>query len=248
MIKVIALDADDTLWHNEYLYRQARVQYQEMLAGVFPPDWVGQKLDEIEVYNVRHYGYGIKSFILSMIETLVALMPPDGAGGETILENDNDCLKGEYLQKVLQIAHQMLYAEVKLMDQVEDVLAALSDHYRLMLITKGDLLEQGRKVERSGLMAYFQAVEIISDKSAAQYQSLLKLHRIDPGEFLMVGNSLRSDILPVLEIGGWAVYIPYEDTWRYEVVPDQEVTAERYYQIEDLGQLPDLLLQLSAVD
>ena len=214
MLTMIAFDADDTLWHNEPYYLQAGERFAQLLSGYRTREQAEQALAETEIRNVRLYGYGIKSYTLSMIEAAIAV-----TGGE---------ITGSEIQGVLEIGQEMLAADVLLFEGVSEVLAELAGAHELMLITKGDLLEQGNKLDRSGLAGYFHHVEIIQEKSAASYQRLLERYAIPPAEFLMVGNSLKSDILPVLEIGGRAVYIPYQHTWAQEQAEETELQGHAY--------------------
>jgi putative hydrolase of the HAD superfamily len=230
MIEIIGFDADDTLWHNETLYSQAKDQFQELLSPYCSPERVRPRLDEIEEWNVRHYGYGIKSFALSMVEAAI--------------EISNGQIEAIRLSHLLDIVKEMLEAEVKPLGPVEPTLAALAQQYTLMLITKGDYFEQHRKIGRSGLAKYFRYIEIVVDKTPETYRGVLEKYHLDARKFLMVGNSLRSDILPVLEMGGQAVYIPYAETWAHETVEVSQHTAVKYMTIEHLGQLPELIQSL----
>jgi putative hydrolase of the HAD superfamily len=230
MINIIAFDADDTLWHNEPLYDQARIQFCQILSTYQPTEKLESRLSEIEIGNIQFYGYGIKSFILSMVEAAVDL--------------SNGQVKGYEIQGILDITRQMLTAEVPLLDHAKTVLEALHSNYDLMLITKGDLFEQVRKVERSGLASYFRLIEVVEDKTKKSYRSLLQKYNINPAEFLMVGNSIRSDILPVINIGGQAVYIPYTTTWIHERVTDLDINQHKFAEINNLSQLPEYLKKL----
>ena len=230
MIEIIGLDADDTLWHNETLYSLAKDQFQELVTPYGTPQQVRQRLDEIEEWNVRHYGYGIKSFALSMVEAAI--------------EISKGLIEASRLSRILDIVKEMLNAEVKPLGAVEPTLAVLAQQFPLMLITKGDFFEQQRKVERSGLAKYFRYIEIVVDKTPETYRGVLAKYHLDADKFLMVGNSLRSDILPVLEIGAQAVYIPYATTWAHEMVGETEQKTTKYYEIEHLEQLPELIKSL----
>jgi putative hydrolase of the HAD superfamily len=225
MFDVIALDADDTLWDNEYLYSEAKKKFIQLLSECSDPPACAQRLDEIEMENVRCYGYGIKSFILSMIEAA--------------LELSEGRVAAEKIAAILGFAREMLSAEVRLIDGVGETLASLAQTYPLMLITKGDPSEQLRKIEDSGLGVYFRWVEVVADKSPAIYRSILERYGLQAERFLMVGNSLRSDILPVLEIGGQAVLIPYANTWAHEMNVGE--TTHTYATLADLRQLPGYL-------
>ncbi|MGB2911288.1 MAG: HAD hydrolase-like protein, partial [Anaerolineales bacterium] len=182
--------------------------------------------------NLKYYGYGIKSFILSLIEAAVELS--DGR------------VDAEKIQHIIKIGKEMLRADIPLFEQAKVVLTELSQDYDLMMVTKGESFEQMRKVRQSGLAGYFRYIEVVGDKSKETYQELLGKFRFDPSRFLMIGNSLRSDIIPVLEIGGQAVHIPYDQTWFYENEGDQTVNTADYYEIEHLGQLPDLIRRIES--
>lgn len=225
MIRVIAFDADDTLWHNEAYYRDAEATFRRMLAAYHDEDWIQERLFATEMRNLGHFGYGIKSFVLSMIETAIELTEGRVTGPE--------------IQAIVDLGRGMLAHPVELLPRVEHTLMALQGHYRLMVITKGDLLDQEAKLARSGLDAFFSTVEVVSEKEEAVYRAILGRHQIQPSEFLMVGNSLKSDILPVVALGAQAVHVPYETTWIHEHV--ENVDATRFTTLEHLGLLPDWL-------
>jgi putative hydrolase of the HAD superfamily len=227
MIEVIGFDADDTLWHNEVLYHQAKEELGQILAGYRHPKEVKDRLDQTEVTNIKYYGYGIKSFTLSMIETAAQV----SEGRVTAKEID----------AIIIIAKRMLTAPVDLVDGVETTLGSLSGSYKLMLITKGDQFEQERKISTSGISHYFDYLEVVGEKSEASYRKILGQYNLDPARFLMVGNSLRSDVLPVLKIGGQAVYIPNEQTWFHENASQDEIRGVEYAELERLSQLPEYL-------
>jgi putative hydrolase of the HAD superfamily len=231
MFDLIAFDADDTLWHNETLYARAQDKFKQLLATYHSQEWVEQRLFETEMHNLQHFGYGIKAFTLSMIETAIELT--EGR------------IRGDEIRQIVEAGKEMLRAEVQLLDEVEETVATLSASYPLMIITKGDLLDQHSKIERSGLSRYFQQIEVVSEKTQESYAAILTRHKIDPARFLMVGNSLKSDILPVLELGGTAVYVPYSLTWAHETNIDREVNSEKYFQVEHLGLLPGLITELN---
>ena len=230
MIEVIAFDADDTLWHNESLYENAQEKLRKLLVSYESSEQIDARLFKTEMRNLEYYGYGIKSFILSMIEAAVDI------SGEQI--------QGREVREILGYAREMLEAPVELLDHVADVIPPLAESHKLMLITKGDLLDQERKVARSGLGDFFHFVEIVREKSQMTYTTLLDRHKIQPKGFLMVGNSLRSDVLPVLEVGGQAVYIPYHLTWEHETVSGEIMASNPYYELEHIGLLPDLVKRL----
>ena len=227
---VIAFDADDTLWHNERLYTNAQARFASLLAAYHPAEWVNARLSQTESRNIAHFGYGIKSFALSMIETAIELTEGRICGPD--------------VQAIVDLAKEMLNAQVELLPYVRETIPALAERYHLMVISKGDLLDQETKIARSGLGDYFQAVEIVSEKDRHSYERLLRRHAIEPGCFLMVGNSPRSDILPVLELGGSAVVVPYETVWLHEAGDLPPEGQPGYYALDHIGQLPPLLARL----
>ncbi|HEU4324176.1 MAG TPA: HAD family hydrolase [Roseiflexaceae bacterium] len=226
---VIAFDADDTLWQNERLYQQTQAGLRQLLAQYHSPEWIDERLYQTEMRNLAHFGYGIKGFTLSMIETAIELT--EGR------------ISGREIQTLIDAGRAMLTADIELLEQVAETLEQLAQHYPLMLITKGDLFDQEQKLARSGVARLFRQVEIVSNKRPEDYARLLQRHGIAPERLLMVGNSLRSDILPVLAIGGTAVYIPHELTWSHEAA---EVPAGQsgFYELARFGLLPDLLAEL----
>jgi putative hydrolase of the HAD superfamily len=230
MFDEIALDADDTLWENESYYTGAKDRFVELISRYADRQVVEHRLSEIEIFNIRYYGYGIKSFVLSMIEAAI--------------EISDDQVSAAEIHHLIELAKEVLSAKVKLFDHVEDTLARLSNEYTLMLITKGEQWEQERKINHSGLVKYFRYVEIVGDKNEAAYQALLAKYQIPAGRFLMVGNSLKSDILPVLKIGGRAVYIPYAHTWSHELEIGEGDDHLHYDELESIFQLPDFIRAL----
>jgi putative hydrolase of the HAD superfamily len=228
---LIAFDADDTLWHNEWVYYEAKKKLINLLSPSFDPEEIERTLNEIEINNIKYYGYGIKSFGLSLIETAVAVTEGH--------------ISGEEIGKTIKFIKEMLEAEVRLFENAREVLKSLSKTFNLMLITKGEFIEQNPKISRSGLAEYFRYIEIVSEKSNQTYQNILNKFNLTPDRFLMVGNSLRSDIIPVLEIGGQAVYIPYEDTWFHENQIEPDLEPGFYHEIDDLSQLPGLISKIS---
>ena len=226
-LELIAFDADDTLWHNETLYTMTQQRFKELLAPYHDGEIVDRELYETEMRNLAHYGYGIKAFTLSMIETAIDLTDSRVGGAE--------------IRQIIEFAREMLGAPVRLMEGVEEVLAELVGDYRLMIITKGDLFDQETKIARSGLAGYFDLVEIVSNKKPETYARLLAKHDVEPERFLMSGNSLPSDVLPVVRVGGHGVYIPYHVTWAHEVVNEGGVADEKYTKLNDIRQVPRLL-------
>jgi putative hydrolase of the HAD superfamily len=227
---VIAFDADDTLWENEHLYKKSQARLVELLAHDHATERITERLYQTEARNLEHFGYGVKAFALSMIETAIELTEGRISGAE--------------LQTLVDLAKGMLHAKVELIKHVPETLDSLGARYSLMLLTKGDLFEQENKVARSGLRDRFRYIEIVSTKTVAVYKSLLEKHSIQPRRFLMVGNSLRSDVLPLLEIGAHAIYIPHELTWQHENCSPPPVGQAGYYQLEHIGQLPALVERL----
>ena len=221
-IDVIAFDADDTLWHNESLFTVTQSKFKQLLATYHGDEWIEAKLNETERRNIEHFGYGIKGFTLSMIETAIELTEGRISGAE--------------IQQIIDYAKAMRQAPVELLDGVAETVSALADQYTLMLITKGDLFDQESKIARSGLGDYFTHVEIVSEKNSGVYRAIIAKHQLDPRRFLMVGNSIKSDIRPALAAGLGAVFIPNENTWALEhAVLDEG--AERLIQIERFGEL-----------
>ena len=225
---LIAFDADDTLWHTESLYVNVQGKLKELLAPYHEPEWVEARLYETEMRNLKVYGYGIKSFTLSMIETAIELT--EGR------------ISGREIQSILHLAKEMVSADIQLLPHVAEAIPQLAARTPLMIITKGDLLDQEAKIAKSGLGSYFRYVEIVSSKTRTTYETILNRHGIPPERFLMVGNSLPSDILPVLEMGGHGVHIPYHITWAHEAAATPS-NHSRFHQLDNLGQLPDLIQQ-----
>ena len=207
-IKVIAFDADDTLWVNETYFRAAEEQFASLLDGYETKNKIDQELYKTEIKNLRLYGYGVKGFVLSMVETA--------------LEISNNTVSQATLNKILNLGKEMISQPVELLDGVTEVLDKLTNSHRLIVLTKGDLLDQERKIERSGLSKYFHHIEVLSDKKEENYINLLNHLKIDVSEFLMIGNSLKSDVLPILNIGANAVHVPFHTTWQHEEVTIKE--------------------------
>ena len=224
MIDTIAFDGDDTLWHNESLFSMTQERFRALLAHAADPADIDRRLLKAERENLRVYGYGIKGFVLSMIETAVDLTEGRIAGRD--------------IQSLIDFGKAMLDHPVDLLDGVADVVERLSGRYRLLLVTKGDLFDQESKIARSGLAERFSVIEIVSEKDPDTYRRLLDRHGVDPARFVMVGNSVRSDILPVLAVGGHAVHVPYHITWAHE---EAEPPSENYRRIDTLRDLPPLL-------
>lgn len=225
MRRTLAFDADDTLWHNETLYAETQEAFRALLRPYHEDAWIDARLHEAEMRNLRHYGYGIKGFTLSMIETA--------------LELTEDRLDGTGIRQVVELGKAMLARPVEPLPGVADVLQELSSAFDLMLITKGDLFDQETKLAKSGLGGHFSKVEIVSEKDRVTYAAILERHGIPPAAFTMVGNSVKSDILPVLELGGRAIHIPYHVTWAHEVVAPP--AGARFPVLGSIRELPALL-------
>jgi putative hydrolase of the HAD superfamily len=203
-IKVIGFDADDTLWVNETYFRETEEKFASLLEGFETKNKIDQELFKMEMRNLELYGYGIKGFVLSMIESA--------------LELSNNTVSQATMNEILTLGKRMINHPVELLDGVVEVLETLIGKYRLIVMTKGDLLDQERKIERSGLSKYFHHVEVLSDKKETNYLNLLENLKVDVNEFLMIGNSLKSDVLPLVNIGAQAVHVPFHTTWQHEEV------------------------------
>lgn len=231
MIETVALDADDTLWHNENIFRRTQAEFRTLLAQYHDEAWIDERLYRTEMQNLEHYGYGVKSFVLSMVETAVELTEGRVEGVEVL--------------RLLELGREMLTAPIELLDGVADSLDALAGTFELMLITKGDLLDQESKLERSGLRDRFRHIEIVSRKDRRTYDRILARHDLRPDRFVMVGDSVRSDVLPVLELGGWAVHIPYPTPWEHETTA-QAPDGERFLHLASIRELPDAVRTLGV--
>jgi len=230
MIKFIGFDADDTLWHNESIFEQAHVAYRQLLARHHPAAEVDRILFATEMRNLGLYGYGVKGFMLSCVEAAIELT--QGA------------ISAQEIREILATGQRMLAHPVELLPGVAEIVPALARDFRLLLITKGDLHHQEKKITESGLAAHFHAVEIVSEKDGPAYERVLRRHGVTSGEFAMVGNSLKSDILPVLALGGAGVHIPYHLTWQHEHVEEAPAGQPRFRSIGQLAELPPLLPHL----
>ncbi|AUP77217.1 HAD family hydrolase [Flavivirga eckloniae] len=226
-IKVIGFDADDTLWVNETYFREAEETFGRLLSDYETPNKIDQELFKTEIDNLPIYGYGVKAFTLSMVQSA--------------LELSNYNVSNKTIEAILGIGKGMLEKPVELLDGVEEVLSVLSKKYRLILATKGDLLDQERKLEKSGLTSYFHHIEVLSDKKETNYSKLLNHLDIKPSEFLMIGNSLKSDVLPLVNIGAHAVHIPFHTTWAHEQVTEKETNGKTYKTVSSLREVINLL-------
>lgn len=233
----MGLDGDDTLWHNETRFHLTQTALRDLLRRHVPDADVDRHLAEVEMRNLRLYGYGVKAFTLSMIETAIQLT--------------DRRIPAADLEVILGWGQKMLSAPTELLDGVEAALKDLSRRYELILITMGDLFDQESKLARSGLAEMFKGVEILSEKNVDAYRSVLRRRHIEPEEFVMVGNSLRSDIAPVIALGARAVHIPYPLTWHHEQVSEDAMPKEGWHQLENISELSALigsLDQTSALD
>lgn len=223
MLKVIALDADDTLWHNEAYFQEVERKFFALLENYLPQHTVARELLQTEIDNIGLYGYGIKAFVLSMIETAIRV--------------SDRKLPVEAIEKIMEYGREHLQKPVELIDGVEEVLNKLKGHYRLVMATKGDLLDQERKLKKSGLEHYFHHIEIMSEKKEDDFRKLIRHLDILPSEFAMVGNSLKSDVVPVLNLGGHGFHVPYHITWAHEHI-ETPVEGERFLQLTSIRELP----------
>lgn len=226
-IKVIAFDADDTLWINEPFFQETEKKFYDLMGDYLPEHSIAKELFKIEIDNLDVYGYGIKAYILSMIEAALRI--------------SENTISIEAIGKIIEYGKEMLEKPVELLEGVEEALKALHGKYKLVVATKGDLKDQHRKLHDSGLGHYFHHIEVMSDKKQIDYQKMLKRLEVEPSEFLMIGNSLKSDVLPVLEIGGHACHIPFHTTWLHEQI-DHTIDHENFREVETISQLLPLLL------
>jgi putative hydrolase of the HAD superfamily len=221
-IKVIAFDADDTLWVNEPYFRASEEAFCTLLEENLPRHELERELLKIEIGNLGLYGYGIKGFVLSMIETAMTVT--------------NNMISAKTIGEIIDLGKQMLNQPIELLDGVEEVLKDLKGKYRLVVATKGDLLDQERKLRKSNLNSYFHHVEIMSEKDDANYLKLIKHLDIRPSELLMVGNSLKSDVLPVLNVGGYAIHVPYHITWAHEEI-EHSIDSGMFKSVEGIRDI-----------
>jgi putative hydrolase of the HAD superfamily len=229
---LIALDADDTLWHNEIYYRRSRKTFNTVLGKYGLPDPDHMRLHEIELANLEFYGYGAVGFSVSMVEAAIEM-----TGGQ---------IDASDLLQLINTSKDIISAKVELFEGAEQTVRSLARSHSLMLLTKGDQHHQASKIERSGLKPYFDHVEIVAEKSPEIYGSLLKKLNVPAERFLMVGNAMRSDILPVLEIGGHAVYIHNDLTWTHENADRSNLPQERFFELETIGALPALVQEIEG--
>lgn len=227
-IKVIAFDADDTLWVNEPYFQETEEKFCVLMEDYLSHQGLSQELFKIEIENLSLYGYGIKGYILSMIEAAMKI--------------SNNTLSIESIEKIIELGKELLEKPIELLDDVEETLEALKGKYRLVVATKGDLKDQHRKLHDSGLGHHFHHIEVMSDKQEIDYKKLINRLDIQPEEFFMIGNSLKSDVLPVLGIGGYAVHIPFHTTWAHERI-NHKVEHPKFKTIEKINNIVPLLLK-----
>jgi len=230
-LEVIAFDADDTLWHTENLFQDIQTRFSEILDQYAPHEEVQARFRQTEMNNIKLFGYGVKGFTLSLIETAIEI-----SSGKIIAAD---------IHEIVMMGKNLLDAPLNLVDGCADVLTHLKNDYRLFLITKGDVLDQRNKIVKSGLEGLFEATEVVQEKDVNTYSELFKNYDINPLSFAMVGNSLRSDILPILELNGTGIHIPYYVTAHFEIV-EEKISNPKFHQIENIVELPDLLKSVSA--
>ncbi len=226
-VTVIGFDADDTLWVNEPFYQSTENEFTHLFNGSLSQEEISKELFKTEMQNLSLYGYGAKGFMLSMIETALRISP-GGVSPETV-------------ERILRLGKKLMAMPIELLDGVEKVLQQLKSHYRLIIATKGDLKDQERKLGDSGLAQYFHHIEVMSDKKKENYRTLLDHLDLDPCRFVMVGNSIKSDIQPVLDLGGHGIYIPYHTMWLHECVEDDSPKCDRFHKVEKIGDVLELL-------
>ncbi len=230
VLTTIAFDADDTLWQNEQFFKLTEGRFVELLADHAEADHLSQRLQQAQRHNIAVYGFGIKGFTLSMIQTAI--------------EVTEGRVSASVIARILSIGRDMLGHPIETLPHARETLEALAGLYRLLLITKGDLFDQERKVAQSGLGEFFQAVEIVSDKSTSAYERIFQRHGDGPEKSMMVGNSLKSDVVPAIEAGSWGVYVPHDLTWAYEHA-DAPVDTPRFRQVVHLGELAGLIEEIA---
>jgi len=232
VIELVAFDGDDTLWHTESMFALTQQRFRELLSPWVDPQLIDERLLATETGNLQLFGYGIKGFTLSMLETAIELT--DGR------------VPSSTPKELIDAGKAMLAHPVELIEGVEEVVEALRVDHRLIIVTKGDLFDQESKVARSGIADRFDGVEIVSEKDEATYRRILEEYRVRPERFVMVGNSIRSDVLPVVGIGGHAIHVPYPVTWSHELVEPEPELAGRYQVVSSIAEVPAALLQAAA--
>lgn len=230
-LTTVGFDADDTLWHNERFFKLTQQRFADLLADYAGPDHLNDRLLAAEKRNIGHYGYGIKGFTLSMIETAI--------------EVTEDRVPAGIIRELIEAGQEMLAHPIELLPHAREAVAAVAGTHRVVLITKGDLLDQERKLAQSGLGELFDGVEIVSEKSPAIYDEIFARHGDGAGRAMMVGNSMRSDVVPAIAAGGWGVHVPHDLVWDIERAAAPE-DAPRYRSIADLGALPALVAEIEG--
>ncbi|WP_445456204.1 HAD family hydrolase [Flavobacterium sp. HNIBRBA15423] len=225
-IKTIAFDADDTLWHNEPYFDEAQARFCELFQDYASSQEILGLILNHQVKNLPLYGFGIKAFTLSMVETALKIT--------------NHTITGKGIEKILTIGKDLLQKPVELLPNVETILQELKGKYKLIVATKGDLKDQHRKLHDSGIGHYFHHIEVLSDKTELDYTKMLGRLEINAQDFLMIGNSLKSDVLPILNIGGYGIHVPYHTTWEYEKI-DFEIEHENFKSITSITEILPLL-------
>jgi putative hydrolase of the HAD superfamily len=228
-LTTIGFDADDTLWHNERFFQLTQARFAELLADYTEPDHLAERLLAAERRNLGHYGYGIKGFVLSMIETA--------------LDVTDERVSAHVIRSLIDAGQDMLAHPIELLPHAREAVEFAAKDHRVLLITKGDLLDQERKLAQSGLGDLFDGVEIVSEKTPDVYQKIFDRHGSGTGSGMMIGNSMRSDVVPMVQAGGWGVFVPHGLSWEIEHAAAPEA-ASRYREISDLAELSDLLSQL----
>jgi len=228
-INLIGLDADDTLWHNEYFFKLTQKRFLELLADHADSDHAATRLFDAEKRNLAIYGFGIKGFTLSMIETAVEIT--DGK------------VPASVIQEILDAGRDLLAHPVETLPGVEDTVEKLAGTYKLVLVTKGDLFDQERKLAQSGLGDMFKAVEIVSDKNRGTYERIFRQHGAGPDHSVMVGNSMKSDVVPAIEAGGWGIFVPHEHAWALEHA-EAPIDAPRFREAAQFGDIADIIEKL----
>ncbi|MCF8322421.1 MAG: HAD family hydrolase [Flavobacterium sp.] len=226
-LKVIAFDADDTLFVNEPYFQETEQKFCALMSDYLSEQGLSQELFKTEVDNLHLYGYGIKGYTLSMIEAALKI--------------SNNTLSVEAIERIIVFGKELLQRPIELLDGVEETLKSLHGNYKLVVATKGDLKDQRRKLHDSGLGAYFHHIEVMSDKQEKDYSDLLNRLEIKPKEFFMIGNSLKSDVLPVLGIGGYAAHVPYHTTWEHEKI-NHKVEHPNFRTLEKISDVLEILL------
>ncbi|MGE0772753.1 MAG: HAD family hydrolase [Cyclobacteriaceae bacterium] len=225
-IKIVAFDADDTLWSNEHFFQETEKKFCSLMEDFLPQHTVGRELLKTEINNIALYGYGIKAFMLSMIETAVRI--------------SDRTIPLSVVERIISFGKELMQKPVELIEDVELVLQSLEPKYRLVMATKGDLLDQERKLQKSGLQKYFHHIEIMSEKKEPDFQKLIDRLDIVPSEFMMIGNSIKSDILPVLNLGGHGIHVPFHITWQHETV-ETEIKHPNFRQANAIREVLNVL-------